>query len=223
MFQTFIYQPILYTLQFIYQNLSGQDLGVAVILLTLLIRVVLYPLFWKSSKDQVIMKKIQPEITEIQKDKKSSAQDKGERLMKVYKENKLNPFSSIIILIVQLPIFFALFKIFSQEISGGTFDNTSLLGLIDLRENGGILALVAAALQYIQVKLSMHKPAEGAVQGKFDPQKFLLYAAPILTIVVLWNLPKALALYWAAMTVFTLLQQWYMERKMKKNGSNNNK
>lgn len=216
MFQSFIYQPILHTLQFIYLNLSGSDLGIAVILLTLFIRIVLFPLFWKSSKDQAIMKKIQPEITEIQKDKKSSHQEKGERLMKVYKENKLNPFSSIIILIIQLPIFFALFKIFSQEISQGTFDNTSLLGLIDLRENGGVLAIVAAILQYVQVKLSMHKSPSGMADGKFDPQKFLLYAAPILTIVVLWNLPKALALYWAAMTVFTLLQQWYVERKMKK-------
>lgn len=216
MFHTFIYQPILDVLIFIYQNLSFGDLGVSVVLLTLFIRIVLFPLFWKSSKDQVIMKRIQPEISEIQKDKKATPQEKGERLMAVYKKNKLNPFSSIIILIVQLPIFFALFKIFTDEISGGTFDTTSFLGLIDLQANGGFLALIAAALQYIQVKLSIGKQATPKEQGKPDIQKFMLYATPVITILVLWNLPRALSLYWSAMTVFTLLQQWYIERKTQK-------
>lgn len=216
MFDTFVYQPIFQTLLFIYQRFSWGDLGIAVVLLTFFIRVVLFPLFWKNTKDQAVMKKIQPEINRIQKDKTLNAQKKGEFLMKVYKENKLNPFSSVFIIIVQLPVFFALFKIFTNGISGGAFDNTTLLGLIDLREKGGILVLVAAVLQYIQIKFSIAKPSEGVKQGAFDAQKFMLFAAPLLTVIVLWNLPKALALYWVAMTVFSVAQQWYIERKMKK-------
>ncbi len=213
MFQTFIYNPILVTLQFIYQNLSFGDLGIAVILLTLLIRIVLFPLFLKGARDQAIMKKIQPEINRIQKEKKGNPQAKAEQLMQLYKTNKLNPLSSIFVLIIQLPVFFALFKIFTSGISNGIFDHTSLLGLVDLKEKGGSLALLAGVLQYFQVKLSIAKTG-GQKEGAFNVQRFMMFAAPVLTLVVLWNLPKALALYWVVMTLFSIPQQWYIEKRI---------
>ena len=214
MYKTLIYNPILDSLVFIYQNMSFSDLGIAVILLTLLIRIVLFPLFWKSTKDQLIIQKIQPEVKRIQKEKKGDSQAQAKEMMALYKKHKLNPLSSIFLLIVQLPIFFALFKIFTSEISNGAFDNTLFLGFINLSDKGVELAFVAAVLQYIQLKLSMKLAPQ---KGGMSPQKIMIIAAPILTVVILWNLPKALSLYWIAMTVFSIIQQIIMNKHVAKN------
>lgn len=214
MFQNYIYNPILTVLIFIYQNLAFQDFGLAVVFLTILVRVVLFPLFYKGAKDQAIMQKIQPQIKKIQEENKGNTQEQGRLLMALYAKNKINPFSSILLLIVQLPIFYALFKIFSAGVIAGQFDNPTFFGLINLKEKGLDLALVAAILQYFQIKISMPKMAPGEKTQFAGMQKTMLYIAPVLTLLILTPLPRALALYWIITTIFSIIQQRYINKNI---------
>lgn len=212
MFTTFIYNPILQTLLFIYENIAARDLGLAILLLTLLVRIVLYPLFHKSTRDQAAMQKIQPELQQIQKNKSLDAEAKAKAMMELYRTNKVNPISSIFVTLLQLPIFFALFKIMSVEVANGVFDNTLLFGVFNLKEAGIEIALLAAVLQYLQFKIAAPK-AQGdhAVM-----QKILPPVISIATFFILFNLPRALALYWAATTIFSIIQYFIAQKGLEK-------
>ncbi len=205
MFQTFIYNPILQTLLFIYTHISFHDLGIAVILLTLLIRIVLFPLFWKTAKDQAAMQKIQPEVERIQKEMKKEPEAQAKAMLALYKEHRVNPFSSILVMVLQLPVFFALFKLFSNAGIYGLFDNPTLFGVINLQDRGFDIALIAAALQYLQFKVTA--PSGG---GQAGMQKIFAYLIPGVTFLVLIGLPRALGLYWAATALFSIIQQKFV-------------
>lgn len=214
MFNTLIYTPILNLLIFIYQNIAFHDLGIAIIILTFIVRIVLYPLFWKSTKDQVAMQKIQPELQRIQKEKKNKPEEQAKALMELYKTNKVNPLSSIFIMLLQLPIFFALFKIFNTEVIQGTFDNVFLFGVINLKEKGLDFALIAALLQYLQFKMTSMAVPKNKESGDF--QRFLPFMIPVFTFFVLLNLPRAISFYWGLTTIFSIIQQYFMTKKEKK-------
>ena len=223
MFQTYIYQPILAVLVFIYDNVAAHDLGLAIILLTVVVRVVLLPLFYKGAKDQALMQRLQPRIEEIQREHKADKGEQAKALMALYKEHKLNPFSSIFLLILQLPIFFALFQIFSRELAGTVFATHTLFGFVDLSVKSIPIVLIAAALQYLQGKLSIPKPG-GAGQKPGNAAmvgKVMVVAGPILTVVVLMNLPAALGLYWLVSTLFSVVQQVYINRAMDRKSQGN--
>ena len=219
MFDALFFQPILALLTFIYQRVAFYDLGIAIIGLTLVIRVVLLPFFYKSAKDQALMRKLQPYVDEIKQKHKHDREKQGQALMTLYREHKLNPFSSFFVIIVQLPIFFALFKLFrNSEFLIETFHNTTLIGLVSLGETSIILTVAAGALQYVQGILSIGKSKEKKQPTQKEPLKqfgkTMIYVAPALTFFILINLPAALALYWVASTLFSVGQQIIINRKL---------
>lgn len=218
LFQTYIYLPILSVLGFIYEHIVFHDLGFAIILLTLLIRVVLYPLFYKGAKDQALMQLLQPHIKKIQLDHKDNKEIQAKELMALYKKYRLNPFSGFLTLLLQLPIFIALFQVFSKGLGGQIFDNHTLLGLINLGETSIVLALLAAFLQYVQGKLSLVAVSSGKTQGGDDPLrstgKTMMIVGPVITVVVLFRLPAALGLYWVTSTLFSIMQQWFINKRL---------
>lgn len=215
MFDALFFEPILALLKSIYSNVAFSDLGIAIVLLTILIRVVLFPFFYRSAKDQALMRKIQPHVEKIKQKHKNNREEQGRALMELYREHKLNPFSSFLIILVQLPIFFALFKLFrDSEFLAETFINTTFLGMLQLSTPSIMLAVVAGALQYIQGKLSLGKQKN---QTKGGTQKFIvmmIYFAPILSFVVLIRLPAALGIYWVISTLFSIGQQFMINKKL---------
>jgi YidC/Oxa1 family membrane protein insertase len=218
LFNTYIYQPILWLLVFIYQNLSFHDLGIAIIILTVLIRVVLLPIFYKGAKDQTIIQKIQPHIKKVQLDHKDDKEKQAKELMALYKKHRVNPFSSILFLILQLPIFIALFGIFTKEVGASVFGSHYFLGFLDLDTKSLVLAAIAALLQYWQARIMLtSKKSDENKKGKdfgMANQKMMMYMGPILTIVVLWNLPAAIGLYWSISNLFSIGQQFYINKKI---------
>jgi len=213
-FQTVIYQPILSLLTFLYENAAFNDLGLAIILLTIIVRVVLFPIFYKGAKDQAIIQKIQPRVREIQEMHGADKERQAKALMELYKEHRVNPFSNILLLLLQLPVFFALFKIFGHEALA--FPTKTLFDFLDLGSKSIILAFIAAGIQYFQVKISLPKPIPGKEK---DPTaavgKFAMYFGPALTLMVLFNLPSALGLYWAVSNTFTFIQQVYINKRVR--------
>lgn len=227
MFNDFFYQPLLNTLIFLYQTVSFYDFGIAIILLTLLVRIVLFPLFYKGSKSQTIIQRLQPALKKIQHDHKGNREKLAQATMELYKKNKVNPFSGILLLVVQLPILFALFKLF-QSLSNLPLDNLysfvsrpeylnpQFLHLIDLGKSNIFIVILAAIAQYFQGHLALPKIEKGkelAPAEKISRQMVLF--GPFITVVFLISLPSALGLYWFATSVFSVIQQLYINKKIK--------
>jgi YidC/Oxa1 family membrane protein insertase len=116
LFQVIFYQPILNLVIFLYNYVTFQDLGLAIIILTIIIKALLWPLSKKSIKSQKALQEIQPKIDELKKEYKDNKQEMGQALMRLYKENKVNPFSSCLPLLIQLPFFIAVFQVFKDGV-----------------------------------------------------------------------------------------------------------
>lgn len=213
-FNTLFYQPLLSALIFLYENLPGHDFGVAVIVLTLLVKLALYPLGTKGIKSQKALQDLQPKIKELQERFKDDKNRQAKEVMDLYKKEKINPFSGFLLLIVQLPILFALFQVFWKGLNGNAGIDFSFLGLIDLSERSIVLVILAGLAQFWQAKAQGPAPSSGMMQ------KQMLYFMPLFTVFILWRMPSAIALYWLATTLFTIGQQYITLRKSKKDGTN---
>lgn len=233
MFQTLFYQPILNLLIFLYNNVPGNDLGIAIILLTVVIKVVLLPLSRKALTSQKALQELQPKIEEIKKKHKDSREKMSRAMMDLYKNNKVNPFSSCLPLLIQLPFLFAVFRVFRD----GLDNNLSLvysfisqpeainyiaLGFVDLSKKNFYIALLAGLAQFWQSKMMVAKRPTLKSKGAKDEDfmaimnKQMTFFMPILTVIIGMSFPGGLALYWLTTTVLTGLQQVYLFRKTAK-------
>src|SRR3989338_7089858 len=123
MFQTLFYNPLFNLLIFIYNNFAFQDLGLAIIFLTLFIRIIFLPLFYKSTKNQILIQRLQPELNKIQHDHKDNKEKQAQAMMDLYKKHNVNPFSSFLMLFIQLPVLIAIYRLFVKEFSPELFNN----------------------------------------------------------------------------------------------------
>ncbi len=111
MFNTFIVQPIFNLLIFIYSLVPGGDFGIAIIIFTVIVRMALWPLVKKQLHQTKAMRKMQPELVKIKKEAKGNKQLESMMMLELYKKYNVNPFRSIGVLIIQLPIFMALYQV----------------------------------------------------------------------------------------------------------------
>lgn len=231
MFHEFLYKPLFNGLIFIYQYFSFHDLGIAIILLTIIIRLILFPLFYKGAKDQAILQRLAPKIKEIQKNHKDNREEQAKALMDLYRQHKVNPLSGFLLILVQLPILIALYQVFLKEFGPEAFKDLysfisiteplhyNFLGLIDLSERSVIIVGLAAFIQYFQGKLSLiknNKPFKDLTSIERMGRQ-MVYLGPILTIVFLYffNLPSAVAIYWLTTSGFSVIQQIVINRQLK--------
>jgi len=229
-FYIILYQPLFNALVFLYQFLPGKDFGVAVIVLTIIIRVILYPLMLKSIKSQKILSELQPKIQEIQQKYKNDKEKQTKEMMGLYQKEKINPFGGCLPLLVQLPILIALYRVFwkglepeaMKHLYSFVFNpgqiNPSFLGLMNLAEPSLVLAFLAGIFQFFQTKMLMpkNKPVQKKDQmSQFSNmmQKQMLYFFPIFTVFILWKLPSAIGLYWLITALFSILQQYLVLRR----------
>jgi len=237
-FNTILYQPLFNALVFLYQYIPGRDFGVAVIVLTLMIRVVLYPLMAKSIKSQKMMTEIQPKVQEIQKKYKEDKEKQSKEMMSLYRKEKVNPFGGCLPLLVQLPILIALYRVFWKGLQPETMDflysfvpnpgavDPTFLGVINLAEASILLAVIAGISQFFQTKMLMPKMKKPQSQegqmAQFSGmmQKQMLYFFPILTVFILWRLPSAIGIYWIVTALFTVMQQHLITKKPKEEKEN---
>lgn len=217
-FHSYLYLPVLTLLQYVYNTVAFHDLGIAIVVLTILVRVLLFPVFYKGAKDQALMQRIQPHIKKIQLDHKDDKERQAKEMLELYKKHNLNPFSGILLLLLQLPVFLVLFQVFSKELTSGAFLSTTSLGMIDLTAKGFALPIVAAFLQYWQSKLMIG--AQSNKVGQDDPMasmtRTMMFIGPVFTFFILLNLPGALSIYWATSGVFSVLQQMYINKRLPK-------
>jgi YidC/Oxa1 family membrane protein insertase len=233
LFQTLFYQPILNLLVYLYNIIPGHDIGLAIIAMTVIIRLALFPLSKQSIRSQKAMQDIQPKINELKKKYANNKEEMGRAMMELYRQEKVNPFSSCLPLLIQLPFLWAVFMVFRDGLNGGSLDlvysfisrpeaiDAISFGLIDLSKPNAYLAVLAGLAQFWQVKmLSRNKPEVKAKGSKDEDMmaimnKQMLYFMPAMTVFIGLTFPGGLALYWLITTVLTALQQLYMFKQKK--------
>jgi len=233
-FNAIFYQPILNLLVFLYNIVPGHDIGVAIIIMTIIIKLILLPLSKQSIKSQKSLQELQPKIDEIKKTYANNKEEQGRAMMQLYKQEKVNPFSSCLPLLIQLPFLWAVFMVFRAGLSGQSLNlvysfiyrpeviNTISLGFIDLSKPNVILAILAGLAQFWQAKMMTGKKPEVKNSGAKNEDmmaimnKQMLYMMPALTVFIGLSFPGGLALYWLVTTVLTALQQLYVFKQKEK-------
>jgi len=233
-FQVIFYQPILNLLVFLYNIVPGQDLGLAIVLLTIIIKLALLPLSKQAIRSQKALQDLQPKIDEIKSKYADKKEEMGRAMMQIYKDNKVNPFSSCLPLLIQLPFLWAVFRVFRDGLEGKSMDlvysfisrpetiNHLSLGFIELAKPNIYLAVLAGVAQFWQAKMmSVKKPALKTEAAKDENMmaimnKQMVYFMPVLTIFIGVTLPGGLTLYWFVFTLLTALQQLYVFREKNK-------
>ncbi|MBU0636643.1 MAG: YidC/Oxa1 family membrane protein insertase [Patescibacteria group bacterium] len=227
-FYVVFYQPILNLLIFFYNIIPGHSIGLAIIIMTVLIKLFLWPLSKQSIKSQKSLQDLQPKVDELKKKYANNKEAMGKEMIELYKKEKVNPFSSCLPLLIQLPFFWAVFLVFRDGLSGKSLNlvysfidqpaaiNSIFLGIIDLAKPNVILAVLAGLAQFWQAKMMNTKQAAIKDQEAKDENmmaimnKQMLYLMPVLTIFIGLTFPSGLALYWLITTVLTILQQFYL-------------
>lgn len=226
LFQVIFYQPLLNLLVFIYNIVPGNDIGVAIIVLTILIKLVLYPFSIKSLKSQKALQEIQPKIDALKEKYKDQKEKLGVEMMELYKQEKVSPFSSCLPLLIQLPFLLAVYQVFRAGLTNGSLDslysfvsnpgelNSIAFGFLDLSKVNIFLAVLAALGQFLQAKmLSSKKPAVKSAGSKDESMaavmnKQMTFFMPLMTLFIGASLPSGLVLYWLVVTLLTIGQQF---------------
>ncbi len=237
LWNTVFYQPVYNALIFFATSLPIKDMGVAVILLTIMIRLLIFIPTHKSLEQQKRLQQIAPKIQELQEKYKDDKATLGQETMKLYKEYNVNPLSSCLPLLIQLPILIALYVAVQNGINPSSIVflyeplrnvnlseiNTIFLWFWNLSAKDFIfLPLIVAALQFVQMKLTLppnkKKDEEEKKSTKDANQmevmnKTMLYMLPILMFATTASLPSAVGIYLATTTIFSIAQQLIINKE----------
>ena len=223
-FNLILVYPLLNLLVFFYHYIP--DIGAVIILLTVIIRLLLLPSFHKQLKSQKAMTELQPKLQALKEKYKGDKEAEAKALMELYKEHNVNPLSSCLPLLIQLPILIALYRVFIQSLNGkdlvGIYSfvphltqiNPVFLHFLNLAKTNMILAVIAGALQYLQARMMLPKKAVTDQTTKMM-QYQTLYMLPAVTILLGIRFPAGLMLYWIVTTLFGIGQQYYLMREEK--------
>ena len=202
------------------------DYGIAIILLTMVVRIVLLPLTIKQTKSMHELQKVQPKLKEIQTKHKGDKEKLHKELMKLYSEHKINPFGGCLPLVLQFPIFIALFRMLSKQ---EALKSPTILGLSDLSRSAGSFKFGAdlgtALPYYILIALMAVSSYIPTKMMTADPQQSrMMLFMEVFLIFVAWQLPAGILIYWTTFNIWTTAQQYLTLRtkgevgKEKQNG-----
>lgn len=236
LFTGLFYRPIYNGLIFLAYIAPNNDLGIAIILLTILIRTILLVPSQKSMKSQRRMQELQPRLNKIKEQHKGDQARIAAETMAVWKEAKISPFGSCLPILMQFPFLIALFYVIRNGLNpDNTFMmytqynnfalsdiNTGLFGILDLTiPNYYVLPVIIGGLQFIQMKLSF---ANSAKKQDGQPAKnemamannMMLYLMPVMIAIFTASLPAGVGIYWGTSTLYGIIQQVFVNKGSKK-------
>lgn len=242
LYSTIVFKPLYNILILLMDYVPLIDAGIAVILFTCIVRLILFPLSRKSIITQARMKEIEPELAKIREKYKDNKEEQAKATMQMYKDKEVNPFSSIFLLIIQLPIFIAMYSVFEKGLPVVDVSylysfvsvpviKMTLFGFIDITQKSLVLSLLVAVSQFVQIHFSLKAttPAKSAnnTQGfgqevMLNAMKQMKYVLPVMVFIISYFLiptqaPKAaaiFALYWIVSNVFTIFQEIVVRRQI---------
>jgi len=222
----FLTKPLFYALHFL-SSLFG-NFGIGIIILTICIRIILFPLANKSFKSMNAMRILTPEIQRLRERYKDDKARMNQEMFAMYKEKKINPASGCIPILIQIPIFFALYKVLfvSIEMRHAPFfgwindlsapDPTSIFNLFGLIPwdpplflTIGIWPLLMGLSMYLQQKIN--PPPPDPIQAK------IFMMLPIIFTFLLATFPSGMVIYWTVNNILSIAQQYYLLKKQKRN------
>ncbi len=207
--------------------------GLAIILMTIVIKIILYPLTYKSFKSMRRMSALQPKINEIRERYKSNPRQMNSEVQALYRKEKVNPMGGCLPLILQLPIFYALYTLLSGMIA---LRNESFLWIKDLSLPDTVATIKMAVpllgyriggqgftdinvLPFIMTGSTLLQSKLSSGDQSAQQAKMMTYLFPLIFFFIFWNMPSGLVLYWTIQNVLTIGQQYLIDYRMKKKGS----
>jgi len=234
-FNSFIFNPLYNGLVFLISVVPYADVGVAVILLTVLVKIILFPLAHKVAHMQVRMRELAPQMDEIKEEYKDDKQQQTLKMMALYKDNNVRPFLSLLVVFIQLPIILGLYWVFFKGglpeidvdllysfVSVPETINMQFLGIVDIAGKSIVLALLAGATQFIHSSYALPKPKprpENPTMKDDLARSFHLqmkYVMPIIVVVISYTISAAIALYWLTSNIFAIGQELLVRREKKR-------
>jgi YidC/Oxa1 family membrane protein insertase len=232
LYHTFFFDPLYNILVFLFKILPWADAGLIVIILTILVRLMIFPLSRKAVLTQVKMAELAPELAKIKEKYKDKAEEQARQTLALYREKGVNPFSGILVIIIQIPIILALYQIFLHfpEINLALLYsfvtipeniNTTFLGLLDITAKNIPLAFLAALSTFFQFQISM----KGQVPPKGNSftdnltrsmQTQMKYIFPVIVFFISYSISGAIALYWLTTNLFSIAQEIFVRKNIKK-------
>lgn len=237
-YEQFLYTPLLNLLVGITNALPGENIGWAIIIVTIIVRLILLPSSYHHAKvmqrNQGKMASLQSKLAELKKEHKDDPSKQAEATMKLYRESGVNPASGCLPLLIQLPILIALYRVFLTGLDPTTLTNlydfvqvptqlvTTFFG-INLLESSLRLGFIAGVAQFIQMRYLSPTPTPPPTSGDNDDtaaamtasmQKNMSYILPVMTVFFSAQFPAALALYWATSTIIGMAQQYALKKSL---------
>lgn len=239
-YHTIIFQPMYNGLVSLINIVPWADAGLAIIIFTLIVKLILFPLSKKSVQTQLSMKKYQPELDTLKEKYKNDKQEQARQTMQFYKEKGIRPFAGVLLLFIQLPIIIALYRVFLTPglptinitllysfVHAPAFVNVHFLNILDISHKNIWLALLAGISTFFQVRFSMPAQppraplapgAKPSFQDDFARSMSvqMKYIFPVLAFFISWSISGAIALYWITSNLFTIGQELVIRRSFKR-------
>ncbi len=234
MFHTFFYEPVYNLIVVILNIIPLHDIGIAIIVATLVVKFILLPLNLSALRTQYAMKRLEPEMNKIKEIQKTKPQEASKMMIDLYKTEKVNPFASLFAVILQIPVFFALYFVFAEGLHADENSlysfvkfpetlHTLAFGVLDVTLKGSIvIAFLTGVSSYMLAKrqtmdMSSKKNSnDESFQDQFmkSMKIQLLYVLPVIIAVSAYMLPSALGMYWITSNVVGYIQDIYMKNKL---------
>jgi len=189
-----------------FANWFNGEYGLAVLVLVLIVRTLILPLTLKQVKSSKAMQAIQPQLQKLRELHKDDPQKQQAETMKLFQENQVNPAAGCFPLLIQMPIFIALYNaiIYNSALREHTF----LWLQLGEPDKFHILPIIAAATTFLQTWMMMRmNPA--SMQG---PMQMMMYIYPVIIAIMSWTFPAALPLYWVYSNIYTIIQNYFLYR-----------
>ena len=187
------------------------EFGIAIIIITILMRIIVFPLTLKQEKSMKKMRELQPELDKIKEKYKDDPQEYQKRTAEIYKANNVNPLGGCLPLLIQLPVFVALFYAFN----GNTIPNDATFLWFNLKQPDrlfmfgnfafNLLPILNTGVTYLQQKIM-----SGATQGQDGNNQLqsMMYTMPLMMLVLFYKMPSGVTLYYLVSGVLSLAQQY---------------
>lgn len=235
-FKTIFYIPLYNGLVFLLPHIPYADVGLTVIVFTFIVKLILFPLSRAAVRAQVKMKELEPELNKIKVQYEKDKEEQARQTMLFYKNNNINPFSGLLLALIQIPIIFSLYFIFLHGglphidttllypfVHAPSIVNVTFLGFVNISKTNILLGALAALSQFIQIRLSI--PAIKRVENptfKDDLARSMnmqmRYILPIFVFIISFKVSGAVDLYWATSNLFMVLQELFVRAQLKSQG-----
>jgi YidC/Oxa1 family membrane protein insertase len=229
-FHAVIYNPLYNGLVFLVGLIPTHDVGLAIVVLTIIVRFILFPLSRRAVQAQLAMKQIAPDVEELKKKYSDNREQQSKAIFALYKERGIHPFAGFVLVLLQFPILIGLYWVFARGglpmvqaatlypfVHAPATINMEFLGLVNMAGHSLPLALLASATQYTYTRLSMGPPAlkdpspvESSLSGdlakSFDLQA--RYVLPLMIGAIAFSIVAAAPLYWTTSNIFMIIQEF---------------